>query len=159
MTTHNLPGSDAVRHVTGDAGLTVMIAAHQAFRRDLVSLARATGSAGLSNPDRRQSVSDGCELFKRQLHMHRRGRGHVYLASAAATAIAATAPFRPGWDGRRARPHPPPRATFAVIDPYGKAVLNLAVLAGLAFIDRRLPLCRQDRLPVRGSALNGENAR
>jgi hypothetical protein len=34
MTTQKLPGTDAARHGTGDADLTIMLAAHQAFRRD-----------------------------------------------------------------------------------------------------------------------------
>ena len=44
MTTQKLPGSDRARHGSGDADLTVMIAAHDAFCRDLVSLARAAGT-------------------------------------------------------------------------------------------------------------------
>jgi hypothetical protein len=39
MTTQNLPGTDAARHGTGDADLTIMLAAHDAFRRDLTRLA------------------------------------------------------------------------------------------------------------------------
>jgi iron-sulfur cluster repair protein YtfE (RIC family) len=73
MTTQRLPGSDAARHGSGDADLTVMIAAHDAFRRDLVSLARAAASADLSDPARRQAVGTGWEVFKRQLHMHHSG--------------------------------------------------------------------------------------
>ena len=73
MTTQKLPGSDAARHGSGDADLTVMIAAHDAFRRDLVSLARAAGSADLSDPARRQAVGTGWTVFKRQLHMHHSG--------------------------------------------------------------------------------------
>ena len=57
----------AVMHGSGDADLTVMIAAHDAFRRDLVSLARAAGSADLSDPARRQAISNGWTIFKRQL--------------------------------------------------------------------------------------------
>ena len=45
MTTQKLPGTDAARHGTGDADLTIMLAAHDAFRRDLTRLAR-TASAG-----------------------------------------------------------------------------------------------------------------
>ena len=41
MTTQNLPGTDAARHGTGDADLTIMLAAHDAFRRDLTRLVRA----------------------------------------------------------------------------------------------------------------------
>jgi hypothetical protein len=70
MTTHKLPGTDAARHGTGDADLTIMIAAHDAFRRDLTRLARAAAAADLSDPARRRSVNAGWELFKRQLHMH-----------------------------------------------------------------------------------------
>ena len=73
MTTQKLPGSDAARHGSGDADLTVMIAAHDAFRRNLVSLARAAGSADLSDPPRRQAVGAGWAVFKRQLHMHHSG--------------------------------------------------------------------------------------
>jgi iron-sulfur cluster repair protein YtfE (RIC family) len=70
MTTQKLPGSDAARHGTGDADLTIMLAAHDAFRRDLTRLARAAASADLSDPARRQSVAVGWELFKRELHIH-----------------------------------------------------------------------------------------
>jgi Hemerythrin HHE cation binding domain len=70
MTTQRLPGTDAARHGTGDADLTIMIAAHDAFRRDLTRLARAAAAADLSDPARRQSVAAGWDLFKRELHMH-----------------------------------------------------------------------------------------
>ena len=70
MTTQNLPGTDAARHGTGDADLTIMLAAHDAFRRDLTRLARTAATADLSDPARRQSVAAGWELFKRELHMH-----------------------------------------------------------------------------------------
>jgi hypothetical protein len=68
MTTQNLPGTDAARHGAGDADLTIMIAAHDAFRRDLTRLARAASAA--NDPARRQSVQAGWELFKRELHIH-----------------------------------------------------------------------------------------
>src|SRR5277367_1153764 len=70
MTTQNLPGTDAARHGAGDADLTVMIAAHDAFRRDLTRLAQAAAFADLPDPARRASVRAGWELFKRQLHLH-----------------------------------------------------------------------------------------
>ncbi|HYB48827.1 MAG TPA: hemerythrin domain-containing protein [Streptosporangiaceae bacterium] len=70
MTTQKMPGADAARHGTGDADLTIMIAAHDAFRRDLTRLARAAAAADLSDPARRRSVAVGWELFKRELHMH-----------------------------------------------------------------------------------------
>ena len=71
MTTRNLPSrSDTARHGTGDADLTIMLAAHAAFRRDLAQLARAAAFADLPDPGRRASVQAGWELFKRQLHIH-----------------------------------------------------------------------------------------
>ena len=70
MTTQNMPGTDAARHGTGDADLTIMLAAHDAFRRDLARLARVAAAADLSDPARRQSVAAGWELFKRELHLH-----------------------------------------------------------------------------------------
>jgi hypothetical protein len=82
MTTQRLPGSEAARHGTGDADLTVMIAAHDAFRRDLASLARAAtgGGAGAGrDPARRERVSRGWEVFKRQLHFHHTGEDrHIW---------------------------------------------------------------------------------
>jgi len=69
MTTQKLPGTDAARHGTGDADLTVMIAAHDAFRRDLARLARAS-AADLSDPARGRPVAVGWDLFKRELHLH-----------------------------------------------------------------------------------------
>jgi iron-sulfur cluster repair protein YtfE (RIC family) len=71
VTTRNLPDrSDAARHGAGDADLTIMLAAHAAFRRDLAELARAAAFADLPDPGRRASVRAGWELFKRQLHLH-----------------------------------------------------------------------------------------
>jgi hypothetical protein len=70
MTAQKLPGSAAARHGSGDADLTIMIAAHDAFRHDLTSLARAAQEPGRHSPDRQRSVAAGWELFKRQLHLH-----------------------------------------------------------------------------------------
>jgi hypothetical protein len=70
MTTRNLPGSEAARHGTGEADLTIMLGAHAAFRRDLVRLARAAAFADLPDPARRASVRAGWETLKRQLHLH-----------------------------------------------------------------------------------------
>lgn len=69
-TSRGLPGSDAAKHGAGDADLTIMLAAHHALRRDLVSLARAAQFADLPDPARRRSVAAGWETFKRQLHAH-----------------------------------------------------------------------------------------
>jgi Hemerythrin HHE cation binding domain len=65
MTTQS---TNAARHGTGDADLTIMLAAHDAFRRDLTRLARTATAA--HDPARRESVQAGWELFKRQLLMH-----------------------------------------------------------------------------------------
>jgi iron-sulfur cluster repair protein YtfE (RIC family) len=70
MTTQKLPGTDAARHGTGDADLTIMIAAHDAFRRDLMSLARTATAANLADPAKARSVATGWAVFKRQLHLH-----------------------------------------------------------------------------------------
>jgi len=70
MTAQKLPGSTAARHGSGDADLTIMVAAHDAFRNDLTSLARAAQDPGGHSPDRQRSVAAGWELFKRQLHLH-----------------------------------------------------------------------------------------
>lgn len=70
MATRNLPGSEASRHGTGDADLTIMLGAHAAFRRDLERLARAAAFADLPDPARRAGVRAGWEVFKRQLHLH-----------------------------------------------------------------------------------------
>ena len=70
MTAQQQPGSEAARHGSGDADLAIMTAAHNAFRSDLVSLARAVRAPGRRSPDRQQSVAAGWELFKRQLHLH-----------------------------------------------------------------------------------------
>jgi hypothetical protein len=69
MTTVKMPGSAAARHGSGDADLTIMIAAHQALRCDLVTLARAAQGAKHS-PDKQRSVAAGWEMLKRQLHLH-----------------------------------------------------------------------------------------
>jgi iron-sulfur cluster repair protein YtfE (RIC family) len=52
--------------------LTIMLAMHDAFRRDLAHLARAAERhhADLEDPARRTAVLAGWELFKAQLHHH-----------------------------------------------------------------------------------------
>jgi hypothetical protein len=77
MTTQNLPGTDAARHGAGDADLTIMLAAHDAFRRDLARLVRAAAVADMSDPARRQSVAAGWELFKYELHLHHTAEDEV----------------------------------------------------------------------------------
>jgi len=63
-------GTAAARHGSGDADLSVMIAAHDALRHDLVALAKAAQGPGPRSPDRQRSVAAGWELLKRQLHLH-----------------------------------------------------------------------------------------
>jgi hypothetical protein len=63
-------GTNAARHGAGDADLTIMLAAHDGFRRDLVRLARAAAFADLPDPRRRAAVAAGWETFKHQLHLH-----------------------------------------------------------------------------------------
>ena len=69
MATSNLPGTAAARHGSGDADLTIMLAAHAAFRRDLARLAHAT-TALHPDPVRSAAIQAGWETFKRQLHLH-----------------------------------------------------------------------------------------
>ena len=92
MTTHKPPGTGAARHGSGDADLTLMISAHQAFSRDLVSLARAAGPADLANPVRRQAVGNGWRVFKRQLHAHHRSEDEFIWPTLGGRCPTATAP-------------------------------------------------------------------
>jgi iron-sulfur cluster repair protein YtfE (RIC family) len=70
VTTNKLAGADAARHGTGDADLTIMLAAHEALRRDLVGLSRATAGARRSGPAQRKALQRGWVVFQRQLHIH-----------------------------------------------------------------------------------------
>jgi iron-sulfur cluster repair protein YtfE (RIC family) len=58
--------------MTGRLDLTVMVAFHDAFRRDLAHLARTASRrhADLDDPARRTAVLAGWELFKSYLHFH-----------------------------------------------------------------------------------------
>src|SRR5919197_2017164 len=60
--------SDTTSHLD----LTLMVAFHDAFRRDLGHLARAASRrpAELDQPARRTAVQAGWELFKTELHIH-----------------------------------------------------------------------------------------
>jgi iron-sulfur cluster repair protein YtfE (RIC family) len=69
-TARELPGADAARNGSGEADLSVMLAAHAALRRDLIRLARAAAATDLSDPVRLTAVTAGWETFKRQLHLH-----------------------------------------------------------------------------------------
>jgi hemerythrin-like domain-containing protein len=70
MTTNKLAGAEAARHGTGDADLTIMLAAHDALRRDLVGLAHAADRAVRRGPAQREAVQRGWAVFQRQLHIH-----------------------------------------------------------------------------------------
>jgi hypothetical protein len=106
MATQKLPGTDAARNGSGDADLTIMMAAHDALRRDLVRLVRAAAFADLPDPGRRASVQAGWETFKRQLHMHHTADG-APADQAAAAVRTLSAPvrliYRAVWKPRFAR--------------------------------------------------------
>jgi hemerythrin-like domain-containing protein len=70
MTTNKLAGAEAARHGTGDADLTIMLAAHDALRRDLVGLAHAADRAVRRGPVQQAAVQRGWAVFQRQLHIH-----------------------------------------------------------------------------------------
>lgn len=73
----SLPTTGAARYGAGDADLTIMVAAHDAFRRDLGKLAAAASQARTWSPDRQAAVRLGWEIFQRQLHVHHRGEDAV----------------------------------------------------------------------------------
>jgi iron-sulfur cluster repair protein YtfE (RIC family) len=73
MAQSKLPGSDAARHGTGHVDLRVMMASHDAFRRDLTKLARTAKRSNLSDPTRLESILAGWTVFKRQLLQHHEG--------------------------------------------------------------------------------------
>jgi iron-sulfur cluster repair protein YtfE (RIC family) len=60
------------RDTVGHLDLSVMVAFHDAFRRDLTHLARAAGRrpTELDEPGRHTAVLAGWELFKSELHVH-----------------------------------------------------------------------------------------
>jgi iron-sulfur cluster repair protein YtfE (RIC family) len=70
MTTNKLAGAEAARHGTGNADLTIMLAAHDALRRDLVGLAHAADRAVRRGPVQQAAVQRGWAVFQRQLHIH-----------------------------------------------------------------------------------------
>jgi iron-sulfur cluster repair protein YtfE (RIC family) len=63
---------------TNHLDLTLMVAFHDAFRRDLAHLAHAASRrpAHLEEPARRTAVLAGWELFKTQLHIHHTAEDH-----------------------------------------------------------------------------------
>lgn len=69
MSVSEKPGPRRARHVD----LTIMLAAHEALRRDVSRLARAANRRTLSDPARRAPVRAGWDMFKTQLQQHHRG--------------------------------------------------------------------------------------
>jgi iron-sulfur cluster repair protein YtfE (RIC family) len=63
---------------TGQLDMTMMLAFHDAFRRDLAHLAHTASRhpADLDEPARHTAVQAGWELFKTQLHLHHTGEDH-----------------------------------------------------------------------------------
>jgi hemerythrin HHE cation binding domain-containing protein len=66
----NVPHSDTARPRGSAADLSVMLAAHRAFRRDVTTLARVASRDMLRDPVRRVTVGTGWEVFRRQLLLH-----------------------------------------------------------------------------------------
>jgi iron-sulfur cluster repair protein YtfE (RIC family) len=84
--------TNAARHGAGDADLTIMLAAHEGFRRDLVRLARAASSAGPLDPAHHDAVRAGWETFKHQLHLHHTAEDElVWPALRTSLAVSASA--------------------------------------------------------------------
>jgi iron-sulfur cluster repair protein YtfE (RIC family) len=69
---------NAITAQRGDVDLTIMLAMHAAFRRDLTHLAHAAGRtpADLEDPPQRAAVLAGWEVFKTQLHNHHTAEDH-----------------------------------------------------------------------------------
>jgi hypothetical protein len=155
MTTQRLPGTEAARHGTGDADLTVMIAAHDAFRRDLVSLARCAAAADLADPARRERVGRGWEVFKRQLHFHHTGEDrHIWprLAVRLADSDSARSTLQ-AMEQEHARVDPLLEAVDAAFaDPAGERLAG-AVDELVATLHSHLAHEERDALPLIGIAL------
>ena len=109
MTTQKLPGTDAARHGTGDADLTIMLAAHRAFRRDLTRLARAAAAGRPSRPGQAPVGRGrlGAVQARTAPAPHRRGRDHL-AGPAAAAGKPRARPVGARRHGGGARAHRPP---------------------------------------------------
>lgn len=78
MARTELPGANAARHGSADR-LIAMTAAHAAFRRDLANLAASATPANLSDPGRRESITNGWRMFTGMLHIHHRAEDeHIW---------------------------------------------------------------------------------
>ena len=161
MTTNQLPGTGAARHGTGDADLTVMVAAHDAFRRDLASLARAAAVADRAEPQRREQVGRGWEVFKRQLHFHHTGEDrHIWprLAGRLAHSEAAMSTLE-AMEGEHALVDPLLEAVDAAFaDPAGGQLAG-AVDELVTTLHDHLAHEERDALPLIGAALTAREWR
>jgi len=94
---------------TGHLDLTVMVAFHDAFRRDLGHLARAVSRrpAELDQPARRTAVQAGWELLTTQLHLHTPPRTPTCGRACAATWPTVPTSWPAAGHAGRARPHRP----------------------------------------------------
>jgi Hemerythrin HHE cation binding domain len=161
MTTNQLPGTGAARHGTGDADLTVMVAAHDAFRRDLVSLARAAAAADRADPQRREQVGRGWEVFKRQLHFHHTGEDRLIwprLAGRLARSEAAMSTLE-AMEAEHALVDPLLEAVDAAFaDPAGGQLAG-AVDELVTTLNGHLAHEERDALPLIGAALTAREWR
>ena len=94
---------------TGHLDLTVMVAFHDAFRRDLGHLARAASRrpAELDQPARRTAVQAGWELLTTQPHLHTPPRTPTCGRACAATWPTVPTSWPAAGHAGRARPHRP----------------------------------------------------
>src|SRR5260370_37155829 len=75
-------GTSAARYGSGDADLSVMLAAHAALRRDLIRLASVAAGTefkvpGRGDPVRLAAVQAGWETVKRPPHLHHTAGGDI----------------------------------------------------------------------------------
>jgi iron-sulfur cluster repair protein YtfE (RIC family) len=158
-------GEPIAIRTTGHVDLTIMLAMHDAFRRDLVHLARAADRhpADLENPARRTALLAGWELFKAQLHHHHTAED-VVLWPRMRTHLAE----RPGdlamlqaMEDEHGRIDP----LLAAIDDafadrdHGHHVLENAVDALATVLPQHLDHEERDALPLMGQVLTAEEWR
>jgi hypothetical protein len=157
----SLPTTGAARYGAGNADLTIMVAAHDAFRRDLGKLATAASKARTWSPDRQAAVRLGWEIFQRQLHVHHRGedavvwpllRGRLAGSEAAESVLDAMEAEHELIDPLLAAVD---RAFGFAGDPAGNSVADAAdAVAGLATqLSYHLSHEERDALPLIGSTL------
>lgn len=67
------PGTDAARNAPSKVDVSMMVVMHDALRRDLISLEKVADRRTLAVPAKRESVANGWDVFKNQLHIHHTG--------------------------------------------------------------------------------------